>query len=140
MKRFLSLTLTLLMLAFCVFAVSCVDKNGGGSGEMLYTEDTVIGKGEAQFTLIVEHINDKRVTFTINTDKTILSEALVELGILEGHDDIYGLYIDSVNGVTHDFSTDKTYWAIYEGDSYASVGIEHITIKNGATYKLVASK
>ncbi len=140
MKRTLSLALTLLMLTMSLFVVSCVDKNGGGQGEMLYTEDTTLGKGTTTFTLIVEHINDKKVTFTINTDKTILSEALVEVEILEGHDDIYGLYIDSVNGVTHDFKTDKTYWAIYEGDSYASTGIEHINIESGATYKLVASK
>ncbi len=137
MKRTLLFTLTLLMLVFCV---ACVDKNGGGSGEMLYTEDTSLGNGSTQFTLIVEHINDKKVTFTINTDKAILSDALVEAGILEGHDDIYGLYIDSVNGVTHDFNTDKTYWAIYEGDAYANSGIDGITVQNGAIYKLVASK
>lgn len=140
MKRTLLFTLTFLMVIMSCFMVSCVDKNGGGSGEMLYTEDTTLGQGKTTFTLIVEHINDKKVTFTINTDKAILSEALVEVGILEGHDDIYGLYIDSVNGVTHDFSTDKTYWAIYEGDSYANSGIDGITIVSGATYKLVASR
>lgn len=140
MKRTLLVTLTILMLVMSLFIVSCVDKDGGGSGEMLYTEDTTLGTGNTQFTLIVEHINDKKVTFTVNTSKTILSEALVEVGILEGHDDIYGLYIDSVNGVTHNFNTDKTYWAIYEGNAYANSGIDGITIVNGATYKLVASK
>lgn len=140
MKRTLLFTLTILMLTMSVFMVSCVDKNGGGQGEMLYTEDTTLGNGNTTFTLIVEHINDKKVTFTISTDKAILSDALTEVGILEGHDDIYGLYIDSVNGVTHDFNTDKTYWAIYEGNNYASTGIDFITIVNGATYKLVASK
>lgn len=140
MKRTLLFTLTLLMLVMSLFIVSCVDKDGGGSGDMLYTEDTTLGKGNTTFTLIVEHINDKKVTFTINTDKTILSDALVEVGILEGHDSTYGLYIDAVNGVTHDFNTDKTYWAIYEGEAYASTGIDGITIVNDATYKLVASK
>lgn len=140
MKKILSLTLVALMLTLSVFVVSCADKDGGGSGEMLYTEDTSLGTGNTQFTLIVEHINDKKVTFTVNTNKTILSDALVEIGILEGHDDMYGLYIDAVNGVTHHYNTDKTYWAIYEGDNYASSGIDGISIKEGATYKLVASK
>lgn len=140
MKRILSLTLIALMLVMSLFVVACVDKNGGGTGEMLYTEDTSLGEGNTTFTLIVEHINEKRITFTINTDKTILSEALVEAGILEGHDDIYGLYIDSVNGIAHDFNDEGIYWAIYEGDSYATTGIDGITITNGATYKLVASK
>lgn len=140
MKRTLSITLTLLMLIMSLFVVSCVDKDGGGQGDMLYTEDTTLGTGDTTFTLIVEHVNDKKVTFTVNTNKTILSDALVEVGILEGHDDTYGLYVDAVNGVTHDYNTDKTYWAIYEGESYANTGIDGITIVNGATYKLVASK
>ena len=140
MKKILSITLVVLMLSLMVFTVSCVDKNGGGSGEMIYTEDTTLGTGSTTFTLVVEHINDKKVTFTINTNKTILSDALVEVGILEGHNSTYGLYIDAVNGVTHDYDTDQTYWAIYEGDNYASTGIDGITIVNGTTYKLVASR
>ena len=140
MKKILSITLTVLMLSVMVFAVSCVDRNGGGSGEMIYTEDTTLGTGSTTFTLVVEHINDKKVTFTINTNKTILSDALVEVGILEGHNSTYGLYIDAVNGVTHDYDTDQTYWAIYEGDNYASTGVDVISIVNGATYKLVASR
>lgn len=140
MKKILSITLVVLMLSLMVFTVSCVDRNGGGSGEMIYTEDTTLGTGSTTFNLVVEHINDKKVTFTINTNKTILSDALVEVGILEGHNSTYGLYIDAVNGVTHDYDTDQTYWAIYEGDNYASTGIDGITIVNGTTYKLVASR
>ena len=140
MKKLLSLTLVALMLTLSIFVVSCVDRNGGGSGEMIYTEDTTLGTGNTQFTLIIEHVNDKKVTFTINTDKAILSDALVEIGLLVGHDDTYGLYIDTVNGVTHDYNTDQTYWAIYEGDNYALTGVDGITIVNGATYKLVASR
>lgn len=140
MKKTLLITLTLFMLIASLFVVSCVDRSGGGQGDMIYTEDTSLGTGDITFTLIVEHINDKRVVFTVNTSKSILSEALKEVGILEGHDDTYGLYIDSVNGVTHNYKTDKTYWAIYEGDNYASTGIDGISIKEGATYKLVASK
>ncbi len=141
MKRLLTISLALLMLIVSsLMIVSCANKDGGGQGDMLYTEDTSLGTGETTFTLVVKHINDKSVTFTISTNETILSNALAEVGILEGHDSIYGLYIDTVNGVTHDFNTDKTYWAIYEGDEYASSGIDGITIVNGTTYKLVASK
>ncbi len=141
MKRTLSLTLTLIMLLMsCLLIASCVNKDGGGQGEMLYTKDTALGDGDTTFTLIVEHTNDRTVTFTINTSKVILSDALVDVGIMQGHDDIYGLYIDTVNGITHDFSKEQIYWAIYIGDEYAPVGIEHITVESGATYKLVASK
>lgn len=141
MKRLLIISLTLLMLIMSsLMIVSCVDKDGGGQGDMLYTEDTTLGTGDTTFTLIVEHINDKKITFTINTNEAILSNALTGVGILQGHNSTYGLYIDSVNGVTHDFNVDQTYWAIYEGDEYAQTGIDGITIVNCATYKLVASK
>ena len=140
MKKLLSLSLTVLMLFGCLFIFSCVDRDGGGQGEMLYTEDTALGIGETTFTLVVKHTNDRTVTFTINTSKAILSDALTEVGIMQGHDSTYGVYIDTVNGVTHDYSVDQTYWAIYIGDDYSLVGIEHIEIENGATYKLVASK
>ena len=141
MKRILSLSLTLIMLIMsCFLIVSCVDRDGGGQGEMLYTKDTTLGNGDTTFTLIVEHTNNRTVTFTINTSKEILSDALTEVGILEGHDSTYGLYIDAVNGVTHDFTVDQTYWAIYVGDEYAPVGIDFLEIESGATYKLVASK
>ena len=140
MKRILSVAITILMLVTCIMAMSCTNKDGGGQGDMLYTEDTTLGTGSTTFTLVVKHIDDKTVTFTINTNETILSNALTEVGILQGHDSTYGLYIDAVNGVTHDYNVDQTYWAIYEGDEYASTGIDGITIVNGATYKLIASK
>lgn len=137
MKKILSISLALLMIIF--FAMSC-KKNEGGEGDMLYTSDTALGNGSTVFTLVVEHIDGTKINFTISTDKAILSDALTEVGIMQGHDDTYGLYIDTVNGVTHDYDTDQTYWAIYEGDDYASTGIDGITIVSGATYKLVASK
>lgn len=141
MKRILSLSLiVIIMLMSCLLIASCVDRNGGGQGEMLYTKDTTLGNGDTTFTLVVEHTNNRIVTFTINTNKEILSDALIEVGILEGHNSIYGLYIDAVNGVTHDFSVDQTYWAIYVGNEYAPVGIDFLEIESGATYKLVASK
>lgn len=141
MKKILSLTLALVMLlASALMIVSCADRDGGGQGNMIYTEDTTLGSGSTTFTLIVEHVNDKKVTFTIKTDKTMLSDALLENELMVAHDDTYGLYIDAVNGVTHDYDTDKTYWAIYVGEAYSMVGIEHIEITDGATYKLVASK
>ncbi len=141
MKRTLIVTLAILMLMLsCFMAFSCKKDNGDDESDLLYTENTTLGTGDTTFTLVVEHFRDKTVTFTINTSKEILSDALLELGLITGHNSTYGLYIDSVNGVAHDFNTDGIYWAIYEGDQYASTGIDGITITNGATYKLIASR
>ena len=140
MKKILAISLTILVLMLCAFAVVSCKKGSEGTGDMLYTSDTSLGTGKTTFTLIVEHSTGEKINFTISTNEAILSNALTGVGILEGHDSTYGLYIDSVNGVTHDFNVDQTYWAIYEGDEYAQTGIDGITIVNGATYKLVASK
>ena len=141
MKRLLSVTLIALVLALSLFIIACnQDSDIESGGDMLYTADTSLGSGATTFTLVCEHIDGTKINFTISTSKEILSDALTELGILQGHDSTYGLYIDAVNGVTHDYDSDQTYWAIYEGDSYASTGIDGITVSSGAVYKLVASK
>jgi hypothetical protein len=140
MKKILAISLTILVLMLCIFAVASCKKDSDGDGDMLYTSDTSLGTGETTFTLIVEHSTGEKINFTISTSEAILSNALTGVGILQGHDSTYGLYIDSVNGITHDFNTDGYYWAIYEGEEYAQTGIDGITIVNGATYKLVASK
>jgi len=141
MKKFLTVSLTILMLLMSLFVLASCNKDDGVDGEeMLYTKDTALGTGSTTFTLIVEHMDGTKINFTVSTNKTILSDALTEVGILQGHDDTYGLYIDKVNGITQSWEVDQSYWAIYEGDSFASTGIDGITIKPGATYKLVASK
>ena len=79
-------------------------------------------------------------SFAISSDKKTVGDALLAEGLIEGENGAYGLYVKKVNGITADYDTDKTYWAIYEGEAYASTGIDGITIVNNATYKLVASK
>lgn len=152
MKKILSLLLALMMLlaSVCMLA-SCNDTEDESSSSQsesqsstgdgrIYTTDTTLGNGATTFTLVVEHIDGTKINFTIKTDKAILSDALVEVGVLEGHEDTYGLFIDKVNGVAQLWEVDQTYWAIYEGESYATTGIDGITIVAGATYKLVATK
>lgn len=140
MKRFLMTSLAILILVSSCFVISCGSNDEIQGEQMLYTADTSLGEGNTVFTLVVVHIDGTTVNFQISTDKSILADALTEVGILEGHDDIYGMYIDKVNGITQSWDVDNSYWAIYEGDAYASSGIDGISIVNGATYKLVATK
>ena len=140
MKRFLMTSLAILILVSSCFVISCGSNTEIQGEQMLYTADTSLGEGDTVFTLVVVHIDGTTVNFQINTNKSILSDALTEVGILEGHDDIYGMYIDKVNGITQSWDVDNSYWAVYEGDAYASSGIDGISIANGATYKLVATK
>ena len=121
----------------CVFAISCADADGG---KMLYEEDTVLGSGSTTITFVVEHFDGKMVTFTIKTDKTVLSDALLEHELIEGENDIYGLYVKKVNGITQDFNKDRTYWALYVDGAYSMEGVSSVKIKEGQTYTYRVSR
>ncbi len=137
MKQILSLTLVLLMIFSMCFLASCADKD---EEEMLYTEDTTLGEGSKTITFIVSHIDGTGITFTIKTDKAILSEALLEHKLIEGEMGAFGIYIKKVNGITQDFDIDQTYWALYVGNDYAVSGAESTAVVDGETYMLKASR
>ena len=136
MKRILSLTLAMLMLISMCALVSCKDKEE----TMLYTEDTTLGNGSKTITFTVEHIDGVKVVFTIKTDKAMLADALMEHELLEGEDGPYGIYVKKINGITHDYDKDYTYWSLYIGDDYAMTGADATEIENGASYTFKASR
>lgn len=137
MKRVISLTLVVIM---CFTVLVGCNQPQGEPESMLYTEHTTLGNGKTEFSLVVEHIDGTEVNFTIKTDKTILADALLEVGIVEGSMGTYGLYIKRVNGISHIYENDQTYWALYENDGYAQNGVSSTTIDTSVTYKLKASK
>lgn len=104
----------------------------------VFSEDCTLGEGEK--TLIVQVVTDKTITFTIKTDKQTVGEALFEHKLINGDEGAYGLYIKAVNGVIADYDTDKSYWAFYEGESYAATGVDMTEIEEGVIYKLVCTK
>ena len=108
-------------------------------GDAVYTEDTTLGTGETSFTLVVE-VLENSVTFTVNTDKTVLGEALIELGVIDGEQGAYGLYVKVVNGITADYDKDASYWAFYKNGEAMMVGVDGETIEEGASYSLVYTK
>ena len=136
MKRILSLTLALLMLfSMCISFASCSKEE-----KMLYTEDTTLGNGSKTITFTVEHIDGVKVVFTIKTDKAMLADALMEHELLEGEDGPYGIYVKKVNGITHDYDKNYTYWALYIGEDYAMNSADATEITDGASYTFKASR
>ena len=136
-KTIRNLLLTVIVLAIALFAVACNNSDPWASAT--YLENTELGEGATTFTLEVK-AEDKTVVFTVNTDKEILSDALLEVGLIKGEDSTYGLYLTHVNGMIADYDTDGTYWAIYENGEYAMTGIDGIVIASGATYTLERAK
>ena len=104
-----------------------------------YLTDTELGEGGT--TLLVEvKADDRQVTFTIHTDKTTVGEAMQELGLLEGENSEYGLFIKKVNGIVADYDVDQTYWGFYINGEYAMSGVDTTNIEEGVTYCLARVK
>ncbi len=139
MKKTLNTFLLLLALTLCL--VSC-----GGAADTdtlwesaMYTEDTELGEGEK--TVVVEvTVKEHSVTFTLNTDKAILGDALIEHALIDGEAGQFGLYIKKVNGITADYDADQSYWAFYQNGEYMLTGVDTTEIFGGEHYELVYTK
>ena len=153
-KRILSVILcTVLIAAMALFTTGCQDAEtpdtepstaDSAVTDENITEDTsdakatVLGEGKTSFTFTVTGIDGKETVFTINTDETTAGQALVKLGLIEGEDGAYGLYVKTVNGITLDYDKDGKYWAFYINGEYASSGVDKTTITDGAIYSFKA--
>ena len=125
MKRMISLLLALVM----VFALTAC-----GAKEEAPAADAV------SFKVVVTDLDGKETTFEYSSNAASVGEALVEEDLIEGHETEYGLYIDTVNGITADWDADQTYWAFYINGEYATTGIDGTEIVADTTYGLTLTK
>ena len=146
LNKLLALLLALVMvLALAACGNKAQDNGGAGDDANVVTDGTVadgatVGKGATAFTVEVAQLDGTSITFTVNTDKATVDEALLELGIVAGDDTEYGLYVKTVNGVTLDYDTDGAYWAFYINGEYSMTGVDATNIEAGAIYALKAEK
>lgn len=151
-KKLISLLLVM-MLTVAMALTGCGDKKDSESTKATQSaantqdpqsthavDDNVLGEGNTKFDLVVVDKDGNESSFVIKTDKKTVGEALVELGIVEGEEGAYGLYIKKVNGITADFDQDKTYWAFYIDGEYAMTGADKTDIKEGTTYTFKVEK
>lgn len=110
------------------------------SGTTTELEPTVLGEGETVFMFTVVDDKGKETLFEIHTNKKIVGEALMELNLIEGEQDTYGLYVKKVNGITADYNVTGTYWAFYINGEYAMSGVDTTEIKAGDSYAMKVSK
>lgn len=96
----------------------------------------VVGEGATTFPLTIKDKEGTTIKIEVKTDKPTVGEALIELGLMDGEDSDFGMYVKSVNGVTADYNTDGVYWAFYIDGQYATTGIDVTEITEGAEYEL----
>ena len=103
-------------------------------------QENILGEGQREFLFTVVDKDGNETNFEIHTDKEIVGEALLELGLISGDEGEYGLYVKTVNGVTADYDVDQTYWAFYINGEYASSGVDTTSIEEGAAYSFKVEK
>jgi len=142
MKKILNLTTAFLLVFVCVMSLASCGNTVDAKGlweKAEYLKDTEFGEGAK--TLVVKvKVEEQSVTFTINTDKETVGEALLEHKLIAGENGDYGMYIKSVNGITADYDKNKSYWAFYADGKYASSGVDTTKIDEKVTYSLEYTK
>lgn len=92
-------------------------------------------EGSKTITVEVVHGDKTSRTFTYHTDEQYLGAVLTGEGLVEGENTQYGLYIQKADGESAS-DADKTYWALYEGETPASTGADGVIVIDGGVYKL----
>lgn len=110
------------------------------SGGSMPEDGSVLGEGSLQFPFTVTDPDGNETSFEIHTEKETVGEALSELGLIEGEDSEYGLFVQTVCGITLDYDKDGLYWAFYINEEYASSGVDSTAITEGDSYHLKAEK
>lgn len=144
-KKLLSFILCMaLIVAMALFTTGCDDSTDNGTPFGEGTEANIqtdaqavsnqLGEGSTKFTFTVVDKEGNETPFEIHTDKETVGDALAELGLIDGEEGDYGLYVKTVNGITADYDKDGVYWAFYVNDEYAPSGVDSTVITEGNHY------
>lgn len=145
MKKIIQIVLVVIIAAATVFCIaSCGDKRTDTDTQVKTSGavESVPAKENNKITITVTVVDDKGESkdFEIATEADNLGDALVEAGLVEGENGPYGLYINSVNGLTADYDEDKSYWAISKNGEYLMTGADSTAIADGEHYELTYTK
>lgn len=95
-------------------------------------------KGGKQVTVVIVHKDGTQKKLEYGTDHEYLADLLLEKELATGYtSEEYGFTVESVDGVTADWDADSAYWALYEGDTYATTSASGIVLTDGGVYKLI---
>ena len=131
-----------LITAMALLTIGCNDNKETEFSyrSIVVSDGAVIGDGAVEFPLEIVDNSGKVTTVTVKTDKTTVGEALLELELIAGDNDQYGLYVKSVNGTYADYNKTGTYWAFYINGEYAMTGVDTTDIVAGDNYALKVEK
>ena len=122
-------------IVFAVFALFVVI--GIMAGVYMGTRPGAV-EGSKTVTIRIIHKDGTEKNLEYHTDLEFLADLLLEKELATGYtSEEYGFTIESVDGVTADWQKDSAYWALYEGEEYATTSAAGIVLVDGGVYKLV---
>ena len=96
----------------------------------------VEGQKNVTICIVYKDGTEKKLEYTTTCE--FLSQLLLEKELVTGYaSEEYGFTIESVDGIKLDWAKDGAYWALYEGDAYATESAAGIVLTDGGIYKLV---
>ena len=102
------------------------------TGDATVTDDAAI---EKTITVDVVYTDKTSDSFVIKTKESTLRAALEQENLVQGTESDYGLYIDTVNGVTAD-ADKQEWWCLTKGGEMWSNGVDTTDISDGDQYEL----
>lgn len=94
--------------------------------------------GTKNVTVVIVYQDGTEKSLEYTTDAEYLADLLTAEGLVDGYSsEEFGYTITAVDGIYLDWSKDNAYWALYEGDAYATDSAAGIVLTDGAVYKLV---
>lgn len=90
--------------------------------------------GDKHITISVTYEDGREEVFPLDTDAQYLKEAADTVLKIEGEESEYGFVVLTINGVTANFNTGSTYWAIYVNGEYGNYGIDQQPVTDGDRY------
>lgn len=95
---------------------------------------TDIGNGKVSFIFRVTDKDGYDTLFRVYTNEKTVGAALQSVGLIEGEEGDYGLYVKKVNGIVANYNVDKSYWAFYINNEYALTGVDKTEVTPDAEY------
>ena len=99
---------------------------------------TEVGEGAANFELTIVDKDGVTHLYRVHTNVGMMGEALTEVGLIDGEQGPYGMYIKSVLGQVLDYETDGMYWSFYVNGEYAQTGVDQTPVEHDGKYMLKA--
>jgi len=96
-----------------------------------------LGEGRTTFRFEKIDLEGNGIAWDIHTNASTVGAALLNLGLISGEDDPFGLFITEVNGLHADFASSGTWWAFVIDGEMAMTGVGETDIVPGQTYAFV---